>query len=156
MKVLTLDPGEATGWSVWRDGELAEAGTSSLLDTIDALGVALLGDWELAGAEADPALVEAFSGVDQVVFEDWRLYPWKLKDLAMDECRTARGIGAVEFICRRSGTPCAAQPAKIKDQAVAAGAEELFARPLHENRHRNDAVMHGVVWHKLGAGAAGA
>jgi hypothetical protein len=38
------------------------------------------------------------------------------------------------------------QPAAIKKQAQAAGAEELYWRPLRENRHQNDAVQHFVFY----------
>jgi hypothetical protein len=29
---------------------------------------------------------------------------------------------------------------------VAGGAEQLFYTPLRENRHQNDAIMHGVFY----------
>jgi hypothetical protein len=85
-------------------------------------------------------------GIEHVVIEDWSLYPWKLKDLAWDKCRTARGIGGLELACDIANVPYTLQPAKIKETAVAGGAEEKFLRPLHENRHANDAIMHGVYF----------
>jgi hypothetical protein len=47
---------------------------------------------------------------------------------------------------RHRGVPYTLQPAKIKETAVAGGAEEKFLRPLHENRHANDAIMHGTYF----------
>jgi hypothetical protein len=63
-----------------------------------------------------------------------------------DKCRTARAIGAIEYICRASGVPYVLQGAKIKDTAQAAGVEELYLAPVHENRHANDALQHYVFY----------
>ena len=45
-----------------------------------------------------------------------------------------------------AGVSLVLQPAAIKKSAIAAGAEELFMTPLHENRHANDAIMHGIFF----------
>jgi len=139
MRWITIDPGEDTGWAIWEDDQLVEASTDKLWDVIDALAASLL-SVETTGDLPD------FGLVSRLVVEDWALYPWKLKSLAWDKCRTARGIGAIEIMCRISNTQFFLQPASIKKSAVAAGAEELFLTPLHENRHCNDAIMHGVFY----------
>lgn len=137
MEWVSIDPGESTGWALWKGGDLVEASTDSLWDVIDGLsGVAGLS----AAAEIK------WPKLDLIVMEDWALYPWKLKELGWDKCRTARGIGAIELIARLSSIQLVLQPAAIKKGAVAAGAEELFLKPLHENRHANDAIMHGVFY----------
>lgn len=139
MRWISLDPGEDTGWAIWEDGKLVESGTHKLWDVIDALSSTLL-SVELSDPEV------TFGPLDRLVMEDWALYPWKLKSLGWDKCRTARGIGAVELMARISNTELVLQPASIKKTAVAAGAEELFMTPLHENRHANDAIMHGIFF----------
>jgi hypothetical protein len=63
-----------------------------------------------------------------------------------DKVRTARVIGAITFMCRMTNTPLHFQGANIKAAAVAAGAEELYYRPLTENRHQNDAIQHYVFF----------
>ena len=137
MEWVSIDPGESTGWALWKEGNLVEASTDSLWDVIDGLcGVADL---------SHTTEIE-WPKLDLIVMEDWALYPWKLKELGWDKCRTARGIGAIELIARLSSIQLVLQPAAIKKGAVAAGAEELFLKPLHENRHANDAIMHGVFY----------
>ena len=139
MRWISIDPGEDTGWAIWEDDSLVESGTHKLWDVLDALSVALLSvDYD------DPEV--SFGPLDRLVVEDWALYPWKLKSLGWDKCRTARGIGAIELMARISRTELVLQPASIKKTAVAAGAEELFMSPLHENRHANDAIMHGIFF----------
>lgn len=143
MKFLTIDPGEHTGWSTWNDRELITAGTLELDEFVTTYGT-----WFNAanGRDVDPDLTEALAGVRAVVCEDWALYPWKLQSLAWDKCRTARAIGVLQYLADAADIPFILQPAAIKDAAVAGGAEDLFYRPLHENRHQNDAIMHGVVY----------
>lgn len=150
MKFITFDPGESTGYSCWEDGVLVTAGTCSLDDASAALGVAF--GVTGPGVDADRHLVECFRGAGHVVIEEWKIYPWAKDELVWDECRTAGLIGALEYICLAGGIPFTEQGASIKDEAVALGAEEKFLRPLDENRHANDAIMHGVVY-KAAAGA---
>lgn len=134
--MLTIDPGEDSGWSCWdrKTHALLVAGTTRLWDLIDDIERGLLHNEGV------------FKDVDLVVCEDWALYEWEVRNLAWDKCRTARGIGAITLLCRQSGTVFRLQGAKIKNYAVAAGAEEYFYRPLKENRHQNDAIMHGVYY----------
>ena len=139
MRWISIDPGEDTGWAIWEDDTLVDAATDKLWDVVDALSSALL---SVDSIEDGPDFGEA----RLLVVEDWALYPWKLKSLSWDKCRTARGIGAIELIARLSKAELVLQPAAIKKAAVAAGAEELFMSPLHENRHANDAIMHGVFY----------
>lgn len=84
--------------------------------------------------------------IGRIVCEDFRIYPWAAKQLAWDRVRTARVIGALTFMCRVKDIPFVLQPAAIKEAARAAGAEELYYRPLHENRHQNDAIQHFVFF----------
>ena len=125
-----------------RHDTLVHAGTVALWDFIHAFGAALS---VTSPREAqDVELLQELRGCELLVYEDWALYPWKLQELAWDQCRTARGIGALEYICQAAGIPYAAQGAKIKDAAESAGAADLFMRPLDENRHANDAIRHAV------------
>lgn len=148
MKVLAVDPGESTGWSVTEDSLIVAEGTHTLDEFTLAVAYAL-GVWPEWASKppVDDELLAALRGIDHIVIEDWVLYEWELQNLAWDKCRTARGIGALELSCVASETPYTLQPALIKDTAKAAGVEDLYTRPLHENRHQNDSLQHQVVWH---------
>lgn len=89
---------------------------------------------------------ECVGPIGRIVCEDFRIYPWAMKSLAWDRVRTARVIGALTFMARVMEIPFVLQPAAIKKAAVAAGAEELYYRPLRENRHQNDAIQHYVFF----------
>lgn len=235
---LAIDPGETTGWALWRDKDLIDADQAPMWEFVDAVAesVATPGNimylaglldgegcisiqnkehpcarievkmtdaaplewcadtfggnfngpydasagrkpfytWTTAQADtvsriltqvrahlkvkqdaADDALdfldekgVDApqFAGISAMVIEQWQLYPWELQNLAWDQCRTARAIGALTLLCRQYGIKLIFQGADIKNGAIAAGAEAMFLEPVHENRHSNDAIMHGVFY----------
>lgn len=159
---ITVDPGEDCGLSVWEDDRLI-LGYTLKMEVVDLmLHFALL--------EQDANKIEEFLelypecedfwlqiyhyDIVRIVCEDWRLYPWVMYTpdgrashaLDFDQCRTARLIGAITHVARLAGIPVHLQGADIKETAVAAGAEQLYYKPLHENRHQNDAIQHGVYW----------
>jgi len=119
-----------TGWAEWSDTELIDAGQTPLIEFLD---------------DVDGMTGEG-GRIGRLVIEEFRIYPWKCEDLAFDPVRTARGIGALEFIARHAALEVVFQSATIKEAAIAGGAETLFRRPLHECRHMNDAIMHGVYF----------
>lgn len=162
---LYCDPGEDFGWCVGHGLDLVAAGTEKMWTFADFIWEKLENP-EGADPEFDDGLEEVPNplssdthirdGVDpavmklpigRIVCEDFRIYPWKAKELAMDPVRTARVIGAITFMCRLKGNlPLHFQGANIKNAAKAAGAEEYYYRPLNENRHQNDAIQHYVVF----------
>lgn len=155
MKIVACDPGESFGYCGGEDNALHFAGTVDMWEFVHALGWVLGTQPEFAdlAVPVDPTLRDRLTGVRQVVVEDWALYPWAMASGALDfdKCRTARAIGALEYICRAAGVPYTLQGASIKDTAQAAGVEELYLSPRHENRHANDAMQH-YVFFNLGRG----
>lgn len=161
---ITFDPGEDCGCSVWEDDRLIY-GETLKMEVVDLmLHYALIeqDDYEVSDfLNRYPECVEFFEQIHpadykivRIVMEDWRLYPWVMYTpdgrashaLDFDQCRTARLIGAITHVARLAGIPVHLQGADIKETAVAAGAEQLYYKPLHENRHQNDAIQHGVYW----------
>jgi hypothetical protein len=155
VRWLSVDPGEDTGWALWEDGDLVDAGTEKLWPFGEAVYAATHEDdiavLELVGDE----LALKFNGIKRIVCEDFRIYPWEAKKgtLNWDQVRTARLIGALTLICKVKGLEWVLQGAKIKERAEAAGAESLFMSPLNENRHANDAIRHGVYYLAIERGA---
>lgn len=122
---LSVDPGETAGWALWEGDELVDAGQDPLVE---------FRRWVASDGYFTRFVIERFA-----------LYPWVARagGLDYDEMRTSRLIGALEHIADEADIEVVFQPATIKEFAVAAGAEELFRRPVHPNRHMNDAIMHG-------------
>lgn len=153
FRTLYCDPGEDAGWCIARGFTLLGAGTHKMWSHADDI-------WAVLEDPYDPNIpmndaTYARKGITQeqmlgpigrIVCEDWRLYPEKAADLAWDQCRTARLIGAITFMARMHQIPLVLQPASIKEAAKAAGAEELYYKPVTENRHQNDAIQHFVFY----------
>lgn len=156
MRILCVDPGEDTGWAIFDDDEFIDADTSKLWEFGEAVYAALHDDpmtLELTG----DWLAQKFVGIEAIVCEDFRIYPWEAKKgtLNWDQVRTARLIGALTLLAKvKLGKSIVLQPAAIKERAEAAGAEHYFMSPLHENRHANDAIRHGVYYNAIQRGTA--
>jgi hypothetical protein len=153
---LYCDPGETFGWCIGKGTKLLLAGQTPMWDMADEVEW-LLKNGSIEGTQfedpvwwrddLDPA--DYFGvPVGRIVCENFRLYPTKAKALIGDEFRTVRVIGALQDKCRpaRYDIPFITQGANIKDAAQKAGEEELYYRPLHENRHQNDAIQHFVFF----------
>lgn len=142
---LAIDPGEETGLSLWEDDQFVDAYQVPMRDVPDLLWSWLTGEVTDASVEHSEFFAQLQGHkLIRVVCEDWVIYPWKAKSLSWDPCRTARLIGQITWIVNKFDVPVHFQGAKIKEQAVAAGAETYFLTPLHPNRHCNDATMHAV------------
>lgn len=150
FRTFYADPGEDFGWCLGRDCKLLAGGTHKMWDVPDALWDTLNGGTSFLDGDQyarDGVTAEENTGpIGRIVCEDFRIYPWKVNELKYDRVRTARVIGALTFIARQKQIPLILQGANIKKAAVAAGAEELYWRPLHENRHANDACQHFVFF----------
>lgn len=153
FRTLYCDPGEDFGWAQGVGTTLISAGTEKMWTQADNIWAALndpsdpsndLNSPDFLRDGIDPAL--ALLPIQRIVCEDFRIYPWKAQELAFDRVRTARVIGAITFMCRVNMIPLILQGANIKAAAQAAGAEELYYRPLRENRHQNDAIQHFVFY----------
>lgn len=150
---LYCDPGEDFGWCVGKGLTLLAGGTEKMWTMADYI-------WDALGSRSDTEnpltsglyVRESIDSalmrlpIKRIVCEDFRIYPWKAKELAWDPVRTARVIGAITFMAHNKLIPLVLQGANIKPSAVAAGAEELYWRPLRENRHQNDAIQHFVYY----------
>lgn len=149
FRTLYLDPGDNTGWCLGKGTLLLGAGTELMWpcwqDTWDALDsdTGIFSSACDGGFLRDGITDEDNTGpIGRIVIEDFRLYEWKKDALAFDPLRTPKIIGAYRAIAKIKDVPFVAQAAAIKDRAQAGGAEELYYRPLHENRHQNDAIQH--------------
>jgi hypothetical protein len=155
FRTLYCDPGEDFGWSLGRGAVLLAGGTEKMWPMADQVA-AILADPSAHGLMlSQGAIPDLREGVNpylntgpigRIVCEDWKLYPDKLRSLAWDRCRTARVIGALTMLCRWHSIEFVLQPAAIKTAAQSAGAEELYLRPLKENRHQNDSIQHFVYF----------
>jgi len=153
---LCSDPGETAGWSIWsNEGKLLGGGQTDLWqfahDFEDAVvhNIGPLAEGETDLLRAGVTAEDNVGPFSLIIIEKFALYPWKAKELAFNEFRTVQLIGALTYIATRNSIEVEKQAAKIKERAMAGGAGELFVRPLHENRHQNDSIMHGFFYQQV-------
>lgn len=81
-KLLCLDPGETTGWSLFENGVPTRAGQVKTIE-----------DWFV--------IMELFDTTQptHVIYENYRVYANKFDRHAFSEVYTLRLIGAIEFMC---------------------------------------------------------
>ncbi|MNO70446.1 hypothetical protein D3C76_613280 [compost metagenome] len=129
--LLSLDPGETTGWSVFIDGKLHEAGQAKTFT----------GGWQ----EID----DLFDYVrpTMVIYENYRVYEHKLSRHANSEVYTLRLVGVIEYLCEvKYKIPYYNQMAHQAKGFVSD--EKLKAWNMYQTgqKHARDSIRHGIYF----------
>jgi hypothetical protein len=163
---LCVDPGETVGWSVWKKDRMLGGGQTPLWEFGHGVFDSLL--LQRMKGKTCPLMAEAHdpflrpgaqpwlgAGVDGrsnqgdislIVCERFALYEDKAQDLIGDEFRTSQLIGWLFGCTTLFDVRFHKQSAAIKKGALDAGAREFFVKPVHENRHQNDSIMHAFFY----------
>lgn len=141
-RLITFDPGETTGYSIWDDGSLTEAGQ---LDTKVVLKSVLQMQYWIQ----QKYKVFDISLKDPVysVIEEYRVYSWKVDEHAWSDVHTIRFIGCLETLLTLQGIGyqmCGASLAKTfaTDQKL-----EDWGFYQAGQKHARDAIRHGVFFY---------
>lgn len=135
-RLLSIDPGETTGWALFVDGRLFDKGQISHRDL----------------QEMSSAVHELFTihSPTSVVVEDYKVYGAKAKTHSWSSLFTPKLLGAIEFICNFRKVPLVMQMASSKqfctDEKLKQWKYYGKAQP-----HANDAIRHGcyfLLFHK--------
>jgi len=125
--LLAVDPGETTGWCVFRFGKLTECGQ----------------------CPGDPVHLDNLItrlDPDIIVCEEYRIYGWKAKRHAWSDVPTLRLIGGIQMICTQRNIPMVLQGAQ---QAKGFSKDDkLRAWGLYQvgKRHANDSIRHATYY----------
>lgn len=97
----------------------------------------------------ESALSEGNGPVEEVIIEEFRLYPWKLQEQGFREMLTSECIGVLKYICDRAGVVWVQQPASIQKVTEARMKEQGVRLVSRGNGpHAKSAELHGLyrVW----------
>lgn len=125
--LLSVDPGETTGWCIFQHGRLTQAGQ----------------------CPGDPVHLDNLItkiNPDIIVCEEYRIYGWKAKRHAWSDVPTLRLIGGIQMICTQRNIPMVLQGAQ---QAKGFSKDEkLRAWGLYQvgQRHANDSIRHATYY----------
>lgn len=127
VNLLAIDPGEKhNGFAMWNSGDLTDTDTLGPDDFVDFL-------WHYPNRW------------DQIVMEEYRLYPWLLQQQGFSAVETVEIIGVVKHLARQRGWPVEMQPASIKKPAEGI-TRTRGIRLVGRTRHARDAELHGWYW----------
>jgi len=121
---LALDPGKTTGWASFEESGVGiTMGQCNVEELIEML-------------KTTTAKV--------IITEDYRLYPWKLKEQTWSKVETVRVIGMIQLWCYLNNLQLFLQDANIKTIGYMwAGLKKAGS---HKNSHERDAYVHGVYF----------
>lgn len=126
--LLCLDPGETTGWAIFRHGKLTGAG-----------------QFRVTRLELFDQLVTKFNP-DMMIIENYRVYPWLLKQHSWSEIPTLRYIGALQHIAALRGTPVRLQMAQLVKTYCTNPKLRQWGLYREDKKHANDAIRHGCYF----------
>jgi hypothetical protein len=134
--LVALDPGETTGYGIFKGSDLIEYG-------------------QLATSKGDLAAVPVVTMIKRfrpsaIVYETYRVYQWKTEDHAWNDMHTSQLIGAIRFIATFQDLPIllAGQTAQVAKQFCTDTKLEDWGFWIKGQRHARDAIRHGC-WYIL-------
>jgi|BioPla2DNA2_1021312.scaffolds.fasta_scaffold122969_2 hypothetical protein len=130
-KLLTIDPGETTGWAFFKYGELSTTGQividkHNLADSIEPLM-----------NDIQPTVV---------VLENYRVYPWKMKQHSWSNLFTPQLIGAIQYLCSQRKIPVYLQMANQAKTFCTDDKLKTWGFWRRGEKHARDAIRHGCYW----------
>ena len=134
MKVLSLDPGHSTGYSVFEDGQYEVSGHIYNKDDLVKIK-------DLMKEHAP----------DVIIIEKFALYPWKAQHKVWDTFPEVEAIGVIKFLAGEWGIPVVIQTPSQKDFFNNKMIQELCGDKL-DSTHAYDAVRHVLVYYTFGGG----
>jgi hypothetical protein len=125
-KLLAIDPGETTGVAYFINGELIK---TAQLTSIIAIEEAIL--------DFLP---------DMLIYEDYRIYPAKLKSHSFSEIPTLKIIGAIEYVCEKYHIKTIKQLATMAKGFCNSYKLKEWGYWAKGEQHSRDAIRHGCYF----------
>jgi hypothetical protein len=137
--VLTLDPGETTGWALFDKGQLVEGGQWRTLSP------AIL-------ADRIAEVIGEVPNLSLIVYEEYRVRGNKFKEHVGSEVVTIQHIGAIKVVADELGIPLVKQTAGMAKGFATDAKLRRWGLYQPNQRHFVDAIRHGCYWLLFAAG----
>lgn len=129
-RLLCLDPGETTGWSVFEDGQLVRCGQAHTIEGYHIIHNLF--------CDIVPSMV---------IYENYRVYAHKLERHSNSEVYTLRLIGAIEYLCDMTyQVPRYNQMAQQAKGFVTDEKLKAWGYYQKGQRHSRDSMRHGCYF----------
>lgn len=130
-RLLSIDPGMTTGWSVWVDGCFDGGGQIQTNPDITLL-----------------PLVDFIKEIspEEIVMEKYTIYQSKLKQHSGSDVPTLRLIGAIELICEIRKVPITYQSAGQAKQFCNDSKLVAWGLWREGKKHMHDSIRHALYY----------
>lgn len=132
MRFISYDPGHTTGWAIFENDTLISAGESV--------------DWK----DIRHQLTEVEGEYDFILFEEFKLFPWKAKHKVWDTFLEIEVIGVIKELAWYNGIKVVSQIPAQKDFFSNDKLDRIYGKI--QSGHAKDAVRHGLVYLTFGEG----
>lgn len=154
-KILSLDPGETTGFAIWKkqDWLLDEGGNPTVKEPLHCISFCgqLNTKTIREGFKSFGGLISTYRP-DLIVIEDYRVYGWKTEEHAWSNVHTIQLIGMIKGFCVQTpGTPFVLQSAQVAKQFCTDDKLEQWDYWKVGMRHGRDAIRHGAYYILFGS-----
>lgn len=143
--LITLDPGETTGWAVWDHNKLK--GTGQLDTKTVQSSILMLDKWLDTKSDWDRIdMSDRHLYPCYVVMEEYRVYSHLAQSHSHSTIHTARLIGAIEALLTLKGIRYEMCPAGLAKGFATDQKLEDWGMYQVGQRHARDAIRHGVYF----------
>jgi hypothetical protein len=136
-RLLCLDPGETTGWSLFINGELEKAGQFRV-DNLNELFMLVTG-----------------IAPDHIVMEDYKVYAHRAQQHIGSGVTTVQYIGVFKLAAEQLGIPLTLQMAHLAKGFVNDKKLQMWELYQTGARHANDSIRHGIYYLLFGKRVSG-
>lgn len=130
--LLALDPGETTGYAVFKEGQLKDQGQ--------------IKTWPMVECVQNIAHLIDVHKPTRVVYESYQVYEWKTEDHSWSQIPTVQVIGCLQTLLILNDIPYWTQTAQIAKQFVTDQRLEDWGMWFRGIRHARDAIRHGTYF----------
>lgn len=140
MLILSIDPGETSGFSLMKHSEKLNYNKKDR-DLIVNVG-------EKSGYKGFDSLIENYEP-DLIVYEEFKLYPWKAKQKSWSTFPTVEVIGVLKYIAEQKNVKIIGQGADTKTYF---DDKKLKWCGVYKgySAHERDAIRHGLFYLEFG------
>jgi hypothetical protein len=146
-RLLALDPGETTGWSVWdvpEEGLRPKLLAYGQLPNIDAA----------MGTTQIEKLIDKYNPT-HAVCEDYKVYAWKSATHSWASLHTPKLIGGITYLCATRKIPLKFQMAQQAKVFVTDEKMQAWGWWIQGQKHCRDSIRHALTFLMFSYGKPG-